>query len=454
MANHSAEELDAKLVDLETKLPKLDTISNPFWKTTNQCQTLINEEPATAKAVKLSTAAKRFTPNGLFYVDFINFFGNTPRIASSITLVVKPVGENQRTYKLTNSSDSSFSFVFIRKFCEWFEIYSTPSHPKIALTSIRIYGCDAEQLTKFAKDIEYVINAKDHFREFKEDLKKEHADTVLEINELRASHTELRNKVSTSTKELATLESRIKSLKVAINQQDEKLKQTKLETANAEEKTTNADNNSKQLSATVDSLNKKISRLHEELEKLTTDKNLISDEYGPYIKEGKSQAAIYVAIATIPLAIITFSVYQLYAGALKLLATDNSTFTEIAGSFLLRIPFAAVTGLAIYYSWRLTSSIIQKIFNIHGDRLTLAKLLVLAREAVHSSNKNINAPIETVLQEQIKLKVEVLKGHLSKDLGEKFEYNPKQEEHKSPSKPVNSEAMNDSQTTAQMEAPK
>ena len=454
MANQSLEELDTKLVELEAKLPKLDSIKNPFWKTTTQCQTLLSEEPATAKPVKLTTAAKRFTPKGLFYIDFINFFGNTQRLASGITLVIKPTGEKQQTYKLTNSSDSSFAFVFIRKFCEWFEIYSTPPHPKTVLTRISIYGCDAAQLTKYAADIKYVIETKDDFSEFKEEIKQEYTETALKISELRTEHVDLTSKITTSTEELVGLDSKIKSSKPLIEQQEEKLKQIKLEAANAEEKSTNAKNNVTQLTATVDGLNKKISDLNSELEKLTTDKNLISDEYGPYVKEGKSQAAIYVGIVTLPLSAIIFSVYQLYAGAMKLLATDHSSLTDIAGSFLLRIPFAAVFGVAIYYSWRLTSSIIQKIFTIHGDRLTLAKLLVLAREAVHSSNKTLNAPIEIVLQEQIKLKVEVLKGHLSKDLGEKFDYNPQTEENKNLTKSRTSEAINDSQSIPEAEAHK
>lgn len=446
MSDPSLEEMESKLTELEGKLPDLDLSGNLLWRTTNQCQVLLSSSTPTAKPVKITSASKRFTPDRPFYIDSIDFYSDNPiKLPSNLTVIVKPLGKPQYTLQLkTTTGAMKFTYAFIRCFCEWFEIYSDAILNKPKLTRINIIGVDIAQITDHSEDIGNVITLKKTLTKFKDELKKECAELREKIDILSEEKELLGSSAEKAKNDYDIKLSELKLITSSLTTENIKLKGIQDDVFHNEQKLTQTKNNIEQLEETVTNQNKEISKLKTELTKLTSDKNLISDEYGPYVKEGRSQAAIYVLIIIFPLLAIIFSVYELYAGASKLLLAEYKTSADILSSFILRIPFAAVFGLAIYYSWRLTSAIIQKIFTIHSDRLTLAKLLVLARESVHSAAKNLEISNETLFQEQVHLKVEVLKSHLSKDLGNNFEYpptSPKQKQQKRNEAAVNDEEI-------------
>lgn len=453
MSDTSQEEIESKLTELENKLPELSLVNNILWRATTQCQVLLNDSVATAKPVKITSTAKRFTPDRPFYIDSIDFHSeNAARLPASLTVIVKPLGKPSYNLQLkTTGSTTKFTYGYIRNFCEWFEIYSDSVLNKPKLTKINIFGADIDQISDHSEDIASTINLKKGLLKFKEELKKECNELREKIDLLTEKNQLLESSIAETKADYTVRLSDLKATDAALLTESGKLKDVQESIFLNEIKLTQTKNNIEQLSETVSNQNKNISNLKTELTRLTSDKNLISDEYGPYVKEGRSQAAIYVLVIIFPLMAIIFSVYELYAGASKLLLTDYKTTTDIVGSFILRIPFAAVFGLAIYYSWRLTSAIIQKIFTIHSDRLTLAKLLVLARESVHSAARNLEISNEVLFQEQVHLKVEVLKSHLSKDLGNNFEYPPIIQKQKQPKR---NEAVNDTEIEPSEEAAK
>ena len=439
--DQTTEELESKLSELEMKTPDLVKVQNAFWRTTPQTSVLLKETPS-PKPVKITSSAKRFTPDRPFFLESILFYSdNHEKLVSSLTLTVKPLDKPALTIPIHTSSNIKFAYAYIRNFCEWFEFHSDSKFIKPTLNKISVYGADIELLLILTEDIKETIKLKSEISKLTETTKKEHTDLLNKIEELQTEKDELDESIVMEKNAYDNLVTNNQLLNDKLTDETKKLQQTNWELNQKEISIKQSSNNNAQLEAEAADLNKKISSLNSKLQELTADKNLISDEYGPYVKEGRSQAIIYVALIILPLAAILFSVYELYMGASKLIATEYKSTTEILASFILRIPFAAVFGLAIYYSWRLTSAIIQKIFTIHSDRLTLAKLLVLAREAVHSSARNLDIASERVFQEQLSLKIEVLKSHLSKDLGNKFEYTPIKME--SSNKQSHGEATND-----------
>lgn len=425
MAENSQEELVKTLSEIGNLYPEFDDVQNLFWKTTAQCQTLLTESGAISQPVKITGAAKRFIPTNLFYIDSIDFHGeNTDKIVSNLTVIVKPVGLTPYTLELRKVEKGLFAYGHINKFCEWFEIYTKSVVGKPTLTRISICGSDASQLSQYARDIEELTSAKRKVVAYQAAAKTDY-DSILaatETAELELS--EISSKIESTNEELNDLLAQTTELKNSTNMAKESLAQIRLEAKYALEEKTKAANNVTQLNEAADVLNKNISNLEIHLKKITNDKNLISDEYGPYVKEGKSQATIYSLLITIPLLVIFFSIYQIYVGASNLLTTEYRTATDVLAAFVLRIPFAAIFGLAILYSWKIANAMIQKVFKIHSDRLTLAKLLVVARETVHSSAKNLNISDHEKFQEQTALKIEVLKSHMARDLSEDFKYSP------------------------------
>lgn len=418
------DDLETKFSQLEEKIPPLSQVQNAFWKTTPQCSVLLTQAPA-LKPVKINSVAKRFTPDRIFFLDLLIFQSEDPeKLAGNLTVIVKPLNRPAHVLKLSTAATSKFTYAHFRNFCEWFEIHSDSKFNKPTISKINVYGADIGQILDLSEDINSVIKIENGITKLKEATLKENNELTDKITETKSFLDNLQIEISEEQQKHFDLIAESESLSSKLASSSVKLEQTSWEVSQNEKTLTQAKNNIDQLEERAGELNKNISSLNLELQKLTTDKNLISDEYGPYVKEGRSQAAIYVLLILFPLIAIVFSVYELYAGASKLLNIEYKSSADVIASFILRIPFAAVFGLAIYYSWKLTSAIIQKIFTIHSDRLTLAKLLVLAREAVYSSAKNLDLKTETVFQEQLQLKVEILKSHLSKDLGNNFKYTP------------------------------
>lgn len=450
MSENSQEDLDSSLVKLEEKLPTLVALQNPFWKSTPQFQALMSES-GVPNGVKPTSSARRFTPENLTYLRIIRINGDRPeKIASDVTVKIKVSGRDP--YHAAIQHNKSYAYVWVQSFCEWFEISSTTMLLKPQIKKIELYGASQEQLAKYAKDIEEIIELKQSIEDFKADAQAEHknlktllSDAKIEKNELDTEITDLKTKQQTIRNDIETLLTVLETTKA-------KLQHTELETKHLDNKYLESKNNTEQLTQQSEILNKNIANLKAQLQKLTNDRNLISDEYGPYVKEGNSQAKIYSALIALPLLAILFSTYQVYVGASNLLTAEYKSATDVLAAFILRVPFAAIFGLAILYSWKLAYSMIQKIFKIHGDRLTLAKLLVVARETVHSSAKNLNISDHEKFQEQTALKIEVLKSHMAKDLNENFAYKPIPTQKATPSEPA-PEAVNDDFVTKEAQTP-
>lgn len=454
MSEHSQEDLESSLVKLEETLPALVSVQNMFWGSTTQFKALLTES-GVPNGVKATSSARRFTAGSMTYVRLIYIYGDNPeKLAKDLTVVVKTSAGG--SYHAAILSNKSYAFVWVRNFCDWFEISSTTRLLKPQIKRIEIHGASQEQLANHAKDIEESIELKRTIEKFKTDSSSEFE--------------QIKTKITEKDEEIATLDSELKSKSALVQttqgecdslidlriKTQTKLSSVELELKLIENKIVDAKNNTEQLAQQSETLNKNIADLNVELQKLTNDRNLISDEYGPYVKEGNSQALIYSGLITLPLAAIIFSIYQVYIGASKLLTTEYPSATDVLGAFILRIPFAAIFGLAIFYSWKLANAMIQKVFKIHSDRLTLAKLLVVARETVHSSAKNLNITDHEKFQEQTALKVEVLKSHMARDLNDNFSYKPIPSQKtaiKEPPSDTNGEAVNDDFVESEVKAP-
>ncbi|WP_433898180.1 hypothetical protein [Pseudomonas sp. PSE1(2024)] len=422
MSENSQEDLESSLVTLEEKLPTLVQSQNMFWKSTPQFQTLLTESGVPG-GVKPTSAARRFTPDSLTYLRLIYIYGEKPeKISKDTTVTIKVSGRDP--YQAAVQYNQSYAYIWVQRFCEWFEISSTSLLLKPQIKKVELYGANQEQLTKYAADIEETIELKRIISQFKIDTKAEVSAANNLISGIHAAKAELETEIELLTTQQQKTKTESEKALANLENSKIKLQQMELETKHLENKSIEAKNNAEQLTQQAETLNKNIADLKTQLQKLTNDRNLISDEYGPYVDEGKSQAKIYSALIVLPLLAIIFSTYQVYVGAGNLLTAEYKSATDVLAAFVLRIPFAAIFGLAIFYSWKLAYSMIQKIFKIHGDRLTLARLLVVARETVHSSAKNLNISDHEKFQEQTALKIEVLKSHMAKDLSEEFFYQP------------------------------
>ena len=127
---------------------------------------------------------------------------------------------------------------------------------------------------------------------------------------------------------------------------------------------------------------------------------------------------------------------MIYNGANNFLSTHYESTGDVMAAFLLRIPFAAVVGGAIYYSWKIAHAFMVKIFSIQEERLTLAKLLILAKNTVFSTAEDLGIDSVEKFHMRTRLKIEMLKSHLASNIGVRLNMPELEQSNKSNSAPT------------------
>lgn len=164
-------------------------------------------------------------------------------------------------------------------------------------------------------------------------------------------------------------------------------------------------------------LNEDIAGLKRELKTLQNDRSVISDEYTDYVREGRSQATLYAWIAGVCLVASLVGAGLLVAGAAHYLDPRVTSTAEAYALFIQRLPFTAAFAATIGLLLKLADYLIKGVYSIHQSRLTLARLLVLAKDTVYSSAADLNVSDADRLKERVRLKVDLLRQYLSAELG-------------------------------------
>jgi len=184
---------------------------------------------------------------------------------------------------------------------------------------------------------------------------------------------------------------------------------------------TAAKNNESQLKTDVRSLNEEIGELKREMRELENDRSVISDEYRDYVKEGQGQAKLYAIIASVCLGASLIGAGILVWGAAHYLEPRVTSTSEAYALFVQRLPFTAAFAATIALLLKLADYLIKGVYAIHQSRLTLARLLVLAKDTVYSSAADLDVSDAERLKERVRLKVDLLRQYLSAELGAKLQ---------------------------------
>lgn len=316
--------------------------------------------------------------------------------------------------------------------CRVFHVRAKRSAGRVKATRIVVYGYSTSQLDGLATllaeclaakaSIEGVLATKKEQVETTEGRLESAEEELAEIEsglvELRAEKAQAEAATQGAKKEQTEAQTKLGSLKNALNQ--------------IESQVTEAKNNAAQLGQAVSDLNKEIAEKKGQLQKLVNDKSLISDEFVDYVKEGKTQARHYLWLCVLLTIVLGFCAWQLYSGADRILSKDDLDATDVAALFMQRLPFAAAIALIAGFAWKLQGLLVARIMKIHSERLTLARLLVIAKDTVYSSSADLSVEDDVRFRERIRLKLEMLKSHLTSELGPSFQYQVR-EEKESPS---------------------
>lgn len=369
---------------------------------------------------RLDSRTKSFTTETPVWVGRIYVFSDDTKKLKDIQLTAWGFDGRRIDRRLTVSDGKAFSN--IKYLISSFEIKATKGASPLSVDYVRVEGFSSDGFSKAVECIELASSLRDELNERVNHLGAELDALKNDYSNAKEKYERLVSECDVLIETGKSLESAKEELSVEVEKQRSFVAKLKLRQAELQAKETQLSNNITQLSEQSADINRRIAQENAELIRLTSDRNLISDEYRDYVKEGKAQSKVYGWLAVIPMLIIGFSVVQVYMGASAILSYKYEGLSELLSAFAQRIPFTLVLGAVIFYSWILISKLFGRIFEIHDDRLTLARLLIIAKDTVFSSAQGLDVSDEIKLRERSILKIQLLKGHLSRDLGSEFEY--------------------------------
>lgn len=369
---------------------------------------------------RLDNRTKSFTTEVPVWVGKVYIVSDDAKKLKGVQLTAWGFDGHRINHRLTVVDDKGFANV--NYLVSRFEINAAKGSSPLVVDYVRVEGFSLAGFSKAVASIDLAASLRDELNERVDRLGAELNALKDDYSRAKKGCESLLSEREVLIKNIGSLEADKEQLSVEMEKQRNFVSKLKLRQAELQAKETQLSNNIAQLTEQSADINRRIAQENAELIRLTNDRSLISDEYRDYVKEGKAQSKVYGWLAVIPMLVIVFSVVQVYVGASSILSSTYEGLSELLSAFAQRIPFTLVLGAVIFYSWILISKLFGRIFEIHNDRLTLARLLIIAKDTVFSSAQGLDVSDEVKLRERSILKIQLLKGHLSRDLGSEFEY--------------------------------
>lgn len=176
------------------------------------------------------------------------------------------------------------------------------------------------------------------------------------------------------------------------------------------------------------SLSAEISKSEAELRELKNNINLFPTEIAGYVSQGTINIRLYFWLSFIPVAIIGFVTYRLFANSERLLSFDiTDGNTSIITYLLSRSPYVIVSATVLGICYSLVRGLVAEIVNINRRRQEIYKISIIATDVSYASQDDLELDDEQRYDLRTQTKMELLKEHLKMNLGDDFSYSPKLE---------------------------
>ena len=393
-------------------------------KGTQQSKLIFNEDPNFS--IKLENREYKFKLVEPIYIDKIQLKAKT--ILKDVVISYHTVKDENKTIKI-NIDKSIYISSSIKNTIDSISILS-PKNKKVELEKIELFGF---RLSQF-KNIEENLKALEKLNgEMKEEIKKITSYNQTQLDEienktllLEKLHTELDNDVKSLTSQREELEQETENLNIEIKQLSEtknNLENTKKDLITKEQELKNS---IQEREKTLSTVNTDIATKREELKKLDNETSLIAYDMQEYVRNAKKDIKWYIGLSIIPWLLIACMSYVLvYGGAYLTTILKVENDAQLWTIFWSRIPFVLAVSSVMFVAYEVSNIFIRKIMEINQQILDFAKIGIIAKDVSETSSINLNLTDEEKFELRTKLKMDMLKSHLSKDLGKKFEINIK-----------------------------
>lgn len=386
---------------------------------TKQSKLIFNDDPNFS--IKLEDREYKFKLIEPIYIDKIQLKAKT--IFKGLVIYYKSI-EGDKNHVIQN--DKSNSVFFNPKKVVYEIIIQNPKDKKIELEKIELFGFRLSELESIKNNFEELkkldIELKDEVKKITETNQAQLDEIKNESSALEQLHEKLDDDIESLTTQKKELEKETEDLNSKIT----KLSETKNNLENTKTDLTNKEqalkNNIQERENTLTTINTNISAKREELKKLESDTSLIAYDVQGYIKTANTHLWWYLGLSIIPWCLIVFMTYIVICGGVDLTTVLKvEQDAQLWTIFWSRIPFVIAVGTVIFVAYEVSNIFIRKIMEINQQKLDFQKLGILAKDVSESASQGLDLSDEEKFELRTKLKMDMLKSHLSKDLGKKFE---------------------------------
>lgn len=267
----------------------------------------------------------------------------------------------------------------------------------------------------------FLVNELDSIKEKVEEVGDYKADIQKKLNELIQKNTKYNDKEG----RLNELDEQIPKLEEEKIELKGKVDALEVQRKSLKEDEQTLKGSISQLNTESESLNKKIPEQKRELKKLIADKNIFSTEMVEYIQQANNHMKTYFALSLIPWILILCVSYLVFNKTADL-STIYSSFDgeiDIFAIFWTRLPFALITISILFIAYEISKVFVQNMMKIQSQKRVFAKIGIVAKDVSDSSILELEELTdEEKFELRTKLKMDLLKAHLSNDIGENYEY--------------------------------
>ncbi|MGR2678888.1 hypothetical protein [Chromobacterium haemolyticum] len=307
------------------------------------------------------------------------------------------------------------------------EVSITPPETYIlskSITQISLTGITALDFLELEASFKSFLHESAWIKEKKEDL----------ISEIRSAVEDLENKKQDSTNNLSdiknqTIESEeiLEKNKIEIKQLEKEIKdlelqktdtiksiegsQAELKSAEARHEAINSARERVQSELSI--LNTTIVEKEAKLKELNENVNLFTEDFAAYIAQTKKQELVYLLVISLPIIITCAIAYQLLSGAVDLTFRFQREQIDLIALFSSRIPYVITATAIITACAKIIQIFSREIINLHEGRRNLAQISIIAKDISDSESDNIGMTKEEVYENRIRLKMDLLKSHIS-----------------------------------------
>lgn len=388
-------------------------------KGNKQSKLIFNEDPNFS--IKLEDREYKFKLIEPIYIDKIQLKAKI--IYKGLVIHYKSI-EGDKNYVIQNDKNNS-AFYNPKKVIYEITIQN-PKDKKIELEKIELFGFRLSESESIKNNFEEL---KKLDIELKDEVKKITETNQTQLNEIKNESSaleQLHEKLDADIESLTTQKEELEQETENLNAQITELSNSKKSLENTKNELTKKEqelkNSIQERETTLLTVNTNISLKKEELNKLENDTSLIAYDVQGYIKTANTHLLWYLGLSIIPWFLIIFMSYIIICGGIDLIAVLKvEKDAQLWTIFWSRIPFVIAVGTVIFVAYEVSNVFIRKIMEINQQKLDFQKLGILAKDVSESASQGLDLSDEEKFELRTKLKMEMLKSHLSKDLGKKFE---------------------------------